>query len=821
MQPPMNPAGRPRGEDKPDDRPQEPFLPDLSEGAETGVYLALLELLDEGLIITGDETILDANSAACKLLQRDYRQLAGRPLADIFPSERAFIEARARLFIRGEMRGAITVSLPAGGERELQFIAAPRLRPGIHALILSPLPAAGSRDDPAGLPVDTVWPRLAAALSQPVIVIDDAGRITAANAAALATLGMQRDELIGKPLGDKLWVEWPAADAPPVARLAIPGREGHFTARQLAGPRPGWRLLILPPSADARSVAPCVPAEDAGSTALQLPVDVFDAASQAILVTDASNRIVAVNRAFTEITGYSREEVLGRNPSLLSSGRQETGFYADMWQTLATSGEWQGEIWNRRKNGEIFPEWLTITAVRTGQQPPRHYIAMFTDLTARRQAEARAEYVARHDILTGLPNRRLFESRFKDAVERARLRRGSIGLLRIDVDKFKAVNQEHGDNTGDAFLQQIARRLLSSLPQAAVLARERSDTFLALLPDLDLAGATTRAADQLLAALAPPFRAEHAEVHLTASIGIALYPADGTDLETLLRRAGSALHQARRLGGNNHQRYVAENGSAGLDQADFGGGLYAALERQELEVHFQPLVDARSGRICAGEALLRWRHPELGLVPYRHFADAARENGLIVRLGDWILNAACNAAARWPTIEGAIPTVTVNVAIEQVMRGDFADAVERALGHAGLPADRLELDLDEGILATDNDHVRTTLGQLAGRGIRLAIDDFGRGLSSIPRLRRYPVRALKLAPGLVQGVGSSEDSEAVVEAIAGMAGSLGLKIFARGVSDAAQQAFLSALGCHLQQGPLFGTPLATDAFAAYLTARTG
>lgn len=804
MLPPMNRSGRPQGEENPDAPRQEPFLPDLSEGAETGVYLALLELLDEGLIITGDETVLDANSAACNLLQRDYRQLAGRPLAELFPSERAFIEARARLFIQGEMRGTITVALPAGGESQLRFIAAPRLRPGIHALILSPLTPTAGATAPV---VDTVWPRLAAALSQPVIVIDADDRITAANAAALSTLDMPRDALVGKQLTHCLQVEWPAPDAPPLARLALPGEGGFVSARLLAGPRTGWRLLVLPP-AGASPASAAVPAP------LRLPVDVFDAASQAILVSDANNRIVAVNRAFTQITGYERDEVLGSNPALLSSGRQEPAFYAEMWQSLVSAGQWQGEIWNRRKNGEIFPEWLTITAVRDERGSPTHFIAMFTDLTARRQAEARAEYVAHHDILTGLPNRRLFASRFKDALEPARRRRGGIGVLRIDIDNFKAVNREHGDNTGDAFLQQVSRRLLTSLPRGAVLARERSDTFLALLPELDLPSAATRVAEQLLAVLTPPFRAENTEVHLTASIGSAIYPGDGADLETLLRHAGSALNHARRMGGNNHQRYLASTGSAGIELSDLGEELHHAISRRQLEVHFQPLVDARSGAVRAGEALLRWRHPELGLIPFRHLVEAARSNGLIVSFGEWVLRAACAAAANWPGEKP--PVVTVNVAIEQVMRQDFADSVTAALAAAGLPPARLELDLDEAILTADNDTMQATLESLARRGVHLAIDDFGRGLSSIARLRRYPVKALKLDPELVSGVGTSEDSEAIVEAIASMAGALGIQVLARGVGDPAQQAFLSALDCHLQQGPLFGPPMATDVFAAHL-----
>lgn len=807
MQPQMNPTGRPQGKDN----PEEPFVPDLSEGAEAGVYLALLELLDEGLIITGDEVILDANSAACRLLERDYRHVAGRPLAELFPSERAFLEARARLFIQGEMRGSLRIALPGGRHRDFRFIAAARLRPGIHALIISPDLLAETAPEPAPPVGDAVWPRLAAALAQPVIVIDDDDRVSAANAAALGALGVGRHTLIGRPATACLGLQWPAADAAPLALLRPPGGERTLNARVLPGPHPGWRLLVLPPASGA------TPADAAAAPPrFHIPVDVFDAASQAILISDAHNRIVAVNRAFTAITGYELAEVEGRNPSMLSSGRQDASFYAALWQELAQRGQWQGEIWNRRRNGEIHAQWMTITAVRDPRGAASHYIAMFSDLTALRQAEARAEYLASHDILTGLPNRRLFTSRCSEAIEQARARRCGVGVLRVDIDGFKAVNIELGDNTGDAFLQQVARRLVAALPRGAMLARERSDSFLALLPDIDLASTVETVADTLLAALALPFQAETRSVQLSASLGSAQFPEDGADADTLLLRAGAALRHARVLGGANHLRYLAERDGGGVAHDALAGDLRHAIERDQLEVHFQSLVDARDGRIHAGEALLRWRHPELGLIPFRRFIGTARDGGLAARLGTWVLRAACAEAVAWPATDGTAPMLTVNVAIEQIMQGDLVDQVRDALRSTGLEAGRLELDLDEQVLKEDNRRIVDTLSALHADGVRLAIDDFGRGLSSVPRLKRYPVKALKLDPALVREVGSSEEHEAIVEAITCMAAPLGLQVFARGVEDEAQQAFLSALDCHLQQGPLFGPPMSAAAFATYL-----
>ncbi|WP_454456856.1 EAL domain-containing protein [Thauera phenylacetica] len=594
----MNPSGRLPGlPPSPGPSPAEPFVADLSEGAEAGVYLALLELLDEGLLITGDEVVLDANSAACRLLGRDYRDLAGRPLANLFPDGQAFLAARARLLIEGERRGRLDFALPDGGVRTLEFNCAPRLRPGIHAIILSP-PAAGADDETGG-------PGLAA---------------------------------------------------------------------------------LQPAAGGART---------------------FDDA-----------------------------------PSM-------------------------------------------------------------------------SMYLTSHDPLTGLANRRMLEARFGDCAVHAAGRHASIAILRLDLDGFAAVNRSLGESAGDETLRRIARRLAATAGPEALVARERSDSFIVLLPEPDLPGSAEQFADRLLRAVAEPFELGGGPQRITASAGLALYPQDGRNLDTLLRNARSALEQARRLGGNCCSAFHTRLDGPGFDSSQLERGLRHALQADELTLHFQPLVDARSGRTRAGEALLRWRHPEFGLLPYRQFMNAVGDPRLLADVGDWVLATACHHAADWPPAhEGTRLRLTVNVSVEQLMRGDFAARVAAALRTSGLKADRLELDLDEKVLALDSPTLAATLERIAATGVRLSIDDFGRGLSSIPRLRRYPLAALKLDPELVRAVGRSEDSEAIVEAVGALAGTLGLEIYARGVENRGQQAFLCALDCHLQQGPLFGRPLAAREFVA-------
>ncbi|WP_246262314.1 sensor domain-containing phosphodiesterase [Aromatoleum evansii] len=614
----MNAARRPQGNENPE---EEPFIPDLSEGAETGLYLALFELIDEGLIITGDEVVLEANSAACRLLERDYRQLAGKPLANLFPSERDFLDARARLFIQGEMRGSLRVSLPGERHRDLRFVAAARIRPGIHALILSPdviAEAYASTTFDEAPAVDALWPRLAAALEQPVIVIDERDRIAAANAAALGALGLTRGNLIGQAVADCLGIDWPAADAAQIARLKVPGRTGEITARVLAGPKPDWRLLLLPPARHgaAPEDAPAAP----GDSVLERMF--VDSPLPTLLCEGPQLRILAANAAAARVYGYSRETLCTMEIGAL--------------RTTPGDGRHAGEpgIWqHRRCDGTTFDVDIVTYALDAAAHP---------GLT-----------VVMHD-----------------------------------------------------------------LPEAPLLA-----------------------------------------------------------FETRLRQA---------------------------------------VDLRQLDVHFQPLVDVRDGTVHAGEALLRWHHPELGTIPFQRFAGVARDAGQLVRMGDWVLHAACTAAAAWPQHEGRDVRVVVNVALEQLLQGNLGERVHHALSASGLDAERLELDLDERVLNDEHTRLIDMLQSIAESGVRLAIDDYGRGLSSIPRLKRYPLNALKLDHLLVREVGIREDSEAIVEAIAGMAGILGLEVLARGVETEAQEAFLSALGCRLQQGPLFGQPMTTGAFGAFL-----
>jgi len=438
---------------------------------------------------------------------------------------------------------------------------------------------------------------------------------------------------------------------------------------------------------------------------------------------------------------------------------------------------------------------------------PGFFLLLSAFLASMADRLARLRLAASTDPLTGLANRRMLEARFGDCAVRAAGRHGSIAIVRLDLDGFAAVNRSLGESAGDEILRCIARRLAATAGSAALVARERSDSFIVLLPEPDLPGSAEQFADRLLRAVAEPFEFGGGPQRITASAGLALYPQDGRNLDTLLRNAKGALEQALRLGGNCCSAFHTRLDGPGFDSSQLERGLRHALQADELALHFQPLVDARSGRTHAGEALLRWRHPDLGLLPYRQFMGAVGDPRLLADVGDWVLATACHHAADWPPAhDGTRLRLTVNVSVEQLMRGDFAARVAAALRTSGLKADRLELDLDEKVLALDSPTLAATLERIAATGVRLSIDDFGTGYSSLAYLKRLPIQELKIDKAFVRDAPTDPDDAALVEIILAVATHLRLRVVAEGVETEAQAAFLNARAEVIHQGYLYGKP---------------
>ncbi|HJV05706.1 MAG TPA: EAL domain-containing protein [Chromobacteriaceae bacterium] len=548
---------------------------------------------------------------------------------------------------------------------------------------------------------------------------------------------------------------------------------------------------------------------------LNLLDKVFESSNQGILITDGSRRILSVNPAFSQITGYSAEESIGQRPSLLSSGRHAPAFYREMWQTLRRQGYWQGEVWNRRKNGEVFPEWLSISCVREGKEIT-HYVGFFFDISEQKAAEQRLQFLAYHDPLTELPNRLLLQERLTLASRQARRQGHRAALLFIDLDHFKNINDSMGQGIGDALLQAVATRLDRQLNNANTLARYGADEFLIVMPEIADPEQPAQLAEQILDDFVAPFLISGHELPATPSLGIAVFPDDGEDYDTLLKKAQSATFYAKQAGRNTYRFYTEAMNNNAAEHLRIYNGLRHALARQQFVLHYQPQVDLSNGRIIGAEALVRWNHPDKGLIPPASFIPVAEESGVIVQLGEWVLREACRQAAQWQQ-QGLPPLVmAVNLSGVEFKRGNLEQSVEQALADSGLPAPQLELELTESILIQDTANVLATVKRLKSQGIKLSIDDFGTGYSSLAYLTRLAVDKLKIDQSFVRHLVQEPENGPIVRAVIQMAHSLNLIAIAEGVEDSHARDFLLEHGCDEAQGYFYSRPLPADDFAALL-----
>lgn len=550
---------------------------------------------------------------------------------------------------------------------------------------------------------------------------------------------------------------------------------------------------------------------------LRLAVRVFESSREAIVITDAKSRILSVNRAFSDITGYAADEVVGRTPRLLASGRHDRDFYQSMWHAVVTEGHWQGEIWNRRKDGEIYPEWLGITAVYDSQGHLTHYIGIFSDLSERKATADQIEFLVHHDPLTALPNRVLLHDRLERALAQAERQHTTVALLVLDLDRFKLINDSLGHELGDQLLQLVAVRLYRHVREMDTVSRQGSDEFLILLPDTGIEGADRVVGNLLKCLENEPFSiAEHA-LSITASIGISLYPAHGRDSDSLLKHAGTALDYAKNGGGNTHRFFTASMNVNALERLHLETSLHLALDRGEFLLYYQPQFSLASGLIVGAEALLRWQHPEWGLVAPGRFIPVAEDSGLIVPIGEWVLREACRQARVWQEA-GLMPiTVAVNLSALQFKRSDLLATVTGTLAENGLTPDCLELELTESILIQDVDSALKVVREMREMGLKLSIDDFGTGYSSLSYLQKLAVHKLKIDQSFVRDLVSNDtDSAAIVRAIIQLAHNLKLLTVAEGVETELQLNFLRDHGCDEIQGYYLGRPSPAVEFARLL-----
>lgn len=541
---------------------------------------------------------------------------------------------------------------------------------------------------------------------------------------------------------------------------------------------------------------------------------VFDNTVEGVTITDAKGLILDVNRAYTEITGYSREEAIGHKPSLIKSDRHDADFYRSMWAVLLRDGLWSNEIWDRRKNGEVFPARLTISAVPSPGGKPSHYVGVLSDLTALRSTEDRLDYLAHHDPLTDLPNRRLLQLQLQQAFHHAKFSGAPMALLLLDIDHFKDVNDSLGHLVGDELLKSFASRLLEESPDQGFVARVGGDEFAVLLEHISGAQQAAEVAQNLLSNANLPFTISGQELFANTSIGISLYPENGIDAEVLLRNADTAMHRAKDLGRARYQFYTQDLTNRAYERMSLLAQLRRGVDKEQFQLHYQPQIHLQTGRIIGAEALVRWEHPELGMVSPADFIPLAEESGLIIPLGEWVLRTACKQAVSWCAGDSGFRRIAVNVAGPQV-RPEFIRSVQAALAETGLSPACLELEVTEGFIMGHADDAIDLLTALKSLDVKLAIDDFGTGYSSLSYLKRMPIDKLKIDQSFVRGIPNAED-EAIACAIIALGKSLGLSVIAEGIETAQQRDFLHAQQCDQGQGFLYSRPVPADAFVALL-----
>ena len=543
---------------------------------------------------------------------------------------------------------------------------------------------------------------------------------------------------------------------------------------------------------------------------LRLAARVFESTGEGIVITRPDGEIIAVNPAFSEITGYSEAEALGQNPRLLNSGRQPPEFYAAMWQAVGNGHQWRGEIWNRRKNGEVYPEWLTLSAVKDEQGRISNYVGVFSDISLLKNSQQTAEFLARHDALTGLPNRTLFQDRLQHAVTRARRDNQSMAVLFLDLDHFKNVNDTLGHSVGDQLLRYVAQQMADQLRQCDTIARLGGDEFVVLLEQDVTPESLQVVVNKLLGLFVEPLQIAERLFYITASIGISRYPQDAQDADNLLKQADLAMYDAKRKGRNMAQHYQVALSADLLDRMSLENELRKAVRNNQLLLHYQPQFELDGEHLAGVEALVRWQHPELGMIPPSRFIPLAEEMGLISEIGDWVMQQACAQVAAWREQGFNVPRMAVNLSVQQIEHRDLASRVARLLNQYRLDAGQLELEVTESTLMGQHQHATQTLFDLEKLGVQLSIDDFGTGYSSLSYLKRLPVHRLKIDRSFIRDIGRDPHDEATVRAAIALGHSMSLQVLAEGVERPEQADFLRREGCHLVQGYWYGKPLTAD-----------
>lgn len=549
---------------------------------------------------------------------------------------------------------------------------------------------------------------------------------------------------------------------------------------------------------------------------IQLAAKVFTHAREGIMITDAKNQIVEVNDAFTRITGYHREEAIGQSPHILRSGRQDNRFYAGMWQSLNSHRHWEGEIWNRRKDGAVYAEMLSISAVSDDAGLVQNYVALFADISVQKEHESELEHIAHHDVLTGLPNRALLTDRLEQEMAHCMRRRKQLAVVFIDLDGFKTVNDQHGHGVGDELLIKLALRMKVALREGDTLARVGGDEFVAVLTGLDIAKDCELVLSRLLDAAAEPVLTNGIAVRVSASIGVTLFPQDAAVADQLLRHADHAMYQAKQTGRNRYHYFDVKDDAEVKTLRESVKEISLGLDRGEFVLYYQPKVNMKTGTVVGMEALIRWQHPARGLLMPNAFLPLIQRHPICIKLGDWVINAAVSQISKW-NVAGLKMAVSVNIDALHLQSKDFVARLQEILAlHPDVLPHQLDLEVLESSALEDMEHVTTTMRECYGLGVSFSLDDFGTGYSSLTYLKRLPADLMKIDQSFVRGMILDSDDFVIVESLVGLATGFGRAVLAEGVETISHGELLLALGCEMGQGYAIARPMQECAAAAWV-----
>ncbi|GAB4346235.1 MAG: hypothetical protein Kow006_04440 [Gammaproteobacteria bacterium] len=792
-------------------------------------YRELFEGLSDIVLRTDTEgRLMLVNPAWSSLLGRSVESSLGRPLTDfVLEEDRQACAVLVKEAVRGSSDRKVCNLRFQAADGTVRWFGA-RLQPHREGdgtvTALTGVLRDITRQQQALSDLQTSeakYRRLMEQAGDAILLVDaGSGCILEANLRLEALTGCQREALIGQPL-ETLYPEALCSRQRGLLARVLPGggvvrEEQTIVCEGEAVPvEVSASALEVEGTATVQLILRDLSERRRAEERLRQHAEVFRSIAEGVIITDADQRILAVNPAFTRITGYSEEEVLGNKPGLLRSGRHDRDFYLALWASIHETGQWQGEIWNRRKCGEIYPQLLTISAVKDAEGRVVNYIGVFADISRVKESERRLEHLAHHDPLTDLPNRLLFRARLEHAIQQARRKGRKLAVLFIDLDRFKHINDSLGHAVGDLLLTQVPQRMQVRVRQGDTLSRLGGDEFTVLLEDIDGTREAALVAEKLLRGFEGVFEVEGREFYLTASIGIGLFPDDGEEAETLLRNADAAMYLAKEQGRNSYRFYTRELTATAFERLSIESSLRRAIEREEFFLHYQPLVRISSGDLVGVEALVRWSHDGLGVVAPGKFIPLAEETGLIVPIGQWVLETACAQAQAWRDEGLPLGRISVNVSGQQIRRSDLGKTVRGALEHSGLPGSCLELEITESSFMESNSSQLRALHELHALGVRIAIDDFGTGYSSLSRLKQLPIDTLKIDRSFVRDIPQDPDDVAIAEAVIALARSLQLKVLAEGVENPEQRDFLRELGCDDAQGYLYAQPMAPDRLIAW------